>query len=112
MHQTIKLMADYQSWPLWWSGDHDPGNIDPALLPISPEVQARLQAWADTFDSFMDWDNPSSSDEPSPDQFVSFEQEGFKLWCELRKQLAPEYTVEYFSATRRRIFTDPEDLNL
>lgn len=31
----IKLMADYDCRPLWGEGDHGPGNINPATLPLS-----------------------------------------------------------------------------
>ncbi|MEM7537877.1 MAG: hypothetical protein AAF639_37250 [Chloroflexota bacterium] len=49
--QTIKLIADYDCWPLWWSGDDKIGNINPNTLPLSGEAIERLTAWSETFDA-------------------------------------------------------------
>ena len=107
MAQQIKLMADYESWPLWWAGDADPGNIDPHTLPLSPATIARLEAWADAFDATLNRDDPASSDFPSDAAFQEFEAEGRDLWQQLRDELAPEYQVLYRSLTEHRVLDDP-----
>ncbi len=33
--KRIKLMADYDCYPLWLDSDDEVGNIDPDVLPIS-----------------------------------------------------------------------------
>ena len=111
MPQYIKLMADYNCWPLWWAGDHDPDNIDPATLPLWPETVAHLERWAETFDSHLNPDDPSSSGFSDVTEAEAFEQEGIKLWKQLREELSPSYTIVYHSLKRRRIFTHPDDLN-
>ena len=105
MPQQIKLMADYDCWPLWWDGDHDPGNIDPATLPLSPATVKRLLAWAETFDATLNRDNPASSDFPSDAAFEAFEQVGLDLWRQLQRELAPDYNVVYHSLKQRKVFT-------
>lgn len=107
MAQQIKLMADYESWPLWWAGDADPGNIDPHTLPLSSATIARLEAWADAFDATLNQDDPASSDFPSDAAFEAFEAEGRALWLLLREELAPEYQVLYRSLKERRVLDEP-----
>ncbi|MBV9786582.1 MAG: hypothetical protein JOZ51_00285 [Chloroflexi bacterium] len=108
MAQQIKLMADYESWPLWWAGDADPGNIDPHTLPLSPATIARLEAWADAFDATLNRDDPASSDFASDAAFEEFEAEGRALLQLLRKELAPEYQVLYHSMKDDRLRDDPD----
>lgn len=107
MAQQIKLMADYDCWPLWWAGDAEPGDIDPNTLPLSPATIARLEAWADTFTATLNRDDPASSDFPSDEAFESFEAEGRALWRQLRDELAPEYKVLYHSLKERRVLDEP-----
>lgn len=40
--KTIKLMADYDCFPLWKSSPGEVGNIDPEDLPISYDLKAYL----------------------------------------------------------------------
>jgi hypothetical protein len=110
MAQQIKLMADYDCWPLWWAGDADPGNIDPATLPLRSETIARLEKWADAFDATLNRDDPASSEFPSDAAFEAFEAEGEELWQQLREELAPEYTVLYYSLSRSKLLDDPSSL--
>lgn len=107
MAQHIKLMADYECWPLWWAGDAEPGNIDPNRLPLSPATIARLEVWADTFDATLNRDDPMASSFPSPEASQAFDDEGLALWRQLRDELAPEYKVSYYSLKQRRLFDDP-----
>jgi hypothetical protein len=108
MAHQIKLMTDYESWPLWWAGDADPGNIDPNTLPLSAATIARLEAWANAFDATLNRDDPASSDFPSDAAFESFEAEGRALWRQLRDELAPQYQVLYYSTKECRVLADPE----
>lgn len=107
MPQQIKLMADYHCWPLWWAGDHDPGNIDPATLPLAPDTIGRLEAWSDTFDANLNLDDPASSGFASETAAVAFEQEGLELWRQLQQELTPQYEVTYYSLRQRRLLTSP-----
>ena len=46
LSEKIKLMADYQCFPLWDASQEGGGrNIDPDELPISLSLKARLNLW-------------------------------------------------------------------
>lgn len=108
----IKLMADYGCYPLWWAGGDEVGDIDPATLPLSQETLSRLEKWADACDAKLNWDDPASSGFPSPQAKEAFEEEGVSLWQQLRKELAPEYEVFYFSDRLRQHLTHPSELKV
>jgi len=110
MVQQIKLMADYQSYPLWWAGPHAPGNIDPRILPLKPETVLLLKKWAGIFDSWMDLRDPASSAEPTHEQVTAFEEEGVRLWKQLRAELSPGYEVFYKSIKLARVLKNPDEL--
>lgn len=93
----IKLMPDYQCWPLWWAGQHEPGNINPESLLLSSGLIARLQKWSDRYDAQLNIDDPSQSVPLSGQVLKEFEQEGLALWKLLRDELGDTYTVSYFS---------------
>jgi hypothetical protein len=40
--QNLRLMADYGTAGVW---DHDGAPLDPARLPLSPKLRARLARW-------------------------------------------------------------------
>jgi hypothetical protein len=44
--QHVHLMADYGSAGVW---DHDGAPLDPASLPLSPRLRARLARWCARF---------------------------------------------------------------
>jgi hypothetical protein len=109
--KIIKLMADYSADPVW--------NIDPEHpdfgcmweledLPLPPETVARLERWAEMYERSNLWDEPrfhwTAADADA------FEIEGIRLWFVLRKELAPDYTVTYFSEMLRRHLVNPDEL--
>lgn len=105
MGKKIKLMADYQCWPLW---DMDePDNIDPRELPLSDKTIEGLLKWEQSFDAILNWDDPVASGFKSEEAAVAFEQEGIRLWLQLRQELAPDYEVHYFSDKLHKLLTDP-----
>lgn len=93
MAQEIKLMADYAAWPLW----NPDGNVDPATLPISTELQARLDTWAETFDGTVNRDDPRHPRFASPDARTLWNEQGLALWHDLQHELGSAYVVCYFS---------------
>jgi hypothetical protein len=99
---TIKLMVDYHCWPLWWAGEHEPGNIDPTSLPLSDELVARLTKWAETLDAKLDHEDPSQSGFASTAEAQTFDEEGLELWSLLREELGPQYVVFYHSWLEQR----------
>lgn len=100
MTQRIKLMADYQCWPLWWAGDDGrAGNINPAELPLSADLCHRLEKWAATFDGWLDLNDPTGGKQPTPQEQAAFNAEGEAIWAELKRALAPHFDVLYFKGS-------------
>lgn len=97
MMQKIKLMADYQCFPLWWQETDKVGDIDPATLPLSQETIERLKKWAAIYDRTLNLEDPILSGFASEEETQMFDLEGISLWHQLRKELAPDYEVSYFS---------------
>lgn len=112
MTKTIKLMSDYQCYPLWAMGNEAPANLAPNTLPLSSETLLGLEKWAAMFDSWMDLEEPASTTEPSATQVATFEAEGIRLWKQLRRELAPTYEVYYKSIMQNRLLSNPSDLEV
>ncbi|MCG5258654.1 hypothetical protein EM868_22520 [Cupriavidus gilardii] len=91
--KKIKLMADYYCFPLWEASPGEVGNIDPADLPISPQLRIRLLKWAEKLDKTLNMDYPPDSRFPSEAEERQFKREGFELADELRSELGPDYEV-------------------
>ncbi|CAJ0821875.1 hypothetical protein [Ralstonia flaminis] len=89
----IKLMADYQCFPLWENSPGVAGNIDPRDLPISQSLQQRLMAWAEKFDLTLNMDDPASSDFESEQAANDFRKEGDALAELLQIELGAAYVV-------------------
>ena len=98
----IKLMPDYRSWPLWWEANHEPGNIDPELLPLTVETRDRLRKWAAAYDATLNWDDPISSGFVTNEEKQAFQEEGEALWRQLQAQLEGQYCVVYQGPSDRR----------
>lgn len=112
MKKTIKLMADYGCYPLWWVDRSLTGNIAPAKLPLSQETFHRLSSWASAYDATLNQDYPPDSGFASEEETQAFEQEGISLWQQLQKELTPDYEVLYFSEQLRKLIKDSSQLAL
>lgn len=93
--RKIKLMADYQCYPLWGVALDDLGDISPDELPISAELKISLNEWADRFDAILNLDDPASSSFNSAEEEELFINEGYKLAQRLRNELGAEYEIIY-----------------
>lgn len=101
--RTIRLMADYECFPLWDS-DADEYNIDPASLPIPVDLITRLLSWGDAFDATLNWEVPQESGFPDEASAASWLAEGRSLAEALRKHLtAPDWRIDYFHEDRNSI---------
>lgn len=110
MAEKIKLMADYECYPLWWASSGKAGDIDPETMPLSEETVSRLGKWADIYDAKLNWEDPNSSGFPTLEAKAAFEQEGISLWKQLQKELAPDYEVIYFSEQLRQVVNNINEL--
>ena len=91
--RAIKLMADYDCFPLWGVAADDIGDIDPSSLPISKELTEDLLGWADGYDGILNRDDPAASGFSSPKAKQKFERTGSALAVRLREELGDQYVV-------------------
>jgi hypothetical protein len=91
--KTIKLMPDYQCFPLWEASPGEVGNINPEDLPISPDLKAQLAAWAKIYDATLNIDDPACSGFQSDEAEAEFKRVGNDLGQRLRGELGPDFTV-------------------
>ena len=118
MKKTIKLMADYGCYPLWWVEEEKVGAfaqralgaIAPSELPLSQETIKQLEAWANAYDATLNEDYPPDSGLASEQEAEDFERKGVSLWQQLCQELAPDYEVFYFSEKLRQMLTEPNKI--
>jgi hypothetical protein len=91
--KNIKLMADYQCYPLWNMSVGDFGDVNPDDLPISQDLKNELAAWALAFDETLNMDYPPDSGFVSKEAEEKFKREGYSLAERLSIELGPEFTV-------------------
>ena len=91
--RAIKLMADYQCFPLWEASAGCQGNVDPCSLPLSEALRDELLAWARRYDATLDDEDPIASGFDDPVQERIFKQEGLRLADRLREELGPGFTL-------------------
>lgn len=93
---TIRLLADYECYPLWLTGDRAdnvaPDSTDMGLTPLLAE---RLDAWAGRFDATLDMDDPRLSGFPTEEAEHEFAQDGETLARQPAVELGPGWRVVY-----------------
>jgi len=92
--RAIKLMADYQCYPLWEASSEVVGNIDPETLPLSKELIDRLNTWANDYDATLNLDDPAASGFANEQAKEEFASRAIMLAEDLRSELGPEYIVK------------------
>lgn len=100
LRPTIKLMADYDSWPLW--NVTEIVNLDPETLPLSAATHLALANWERCFNSTLNRADPLKSGFETPEAAESFNAEGRPLWGLLRQEL-PGNEVVYFGQDARKV---------
>lgn len=94
---AIKLMADYQCWPLWHHGGTQVGNIDPRRLELSRALVADLQRWSEVYESHLNPGDPASISWTKEEE-AEFEGIGRKLCLRLAAEVRGRFEVVYSSA--------------
>ena len=100
---TIKVMADYECWPLW-NGE----NLDPDSLPLSAYLREQLTAWAERYDETLLDEYPPDSGFSSESEAERFVDDGRELATLLALELGSEFTVTYFNELSRELETIQE----
>lgn len=93
---SVKVMADYECWPLWDMGFSGPRNLNPESLPISIPLRNGLLMWAERYDRTLDRTNPTCSGFSSRTEREQFVADGLVLAERLAKELGPSWSVVYF----------------
>lgn len=91
--KKIKLMADYQCYPLWDISTGSCGDIDPNTLPISNILKRQLNEWSDIFDSTLNIDEPKKSGFKTEEEEKKFKEKGYYLFKALQNELGGEYEI-------------------
>lgn len=91
--RKIKLMADYECWPLWEASPGKVGDINPASLPISDSLRDELRKWKQSYDSILNRSDPASSAFPNEAAEQEFKKTGFKLAKRLQQELGDGFEV-------------------
>lgn len=89
----LKVLADYDCWPIWHDGGEKVGPIDPASLAISGELVDAFNRWQAEFDASLNHADPAASSLADP---VRFEHEGRRLARALQQELGPGSRVRYW----------------
>ncbi|QRQ12344.1 hypothetical protein [Acinetobacter pittii] len=96
MKKLIKLMPDYQCYPLW---EYDElglvANLNPEDLPVSKVLIDKLILWSDRYDETLCLDNPINSGFKSREDEKKFQLLGEELFKSLREELSGQYDVIY-----------------
>lgn len=106
MTERIKLMIDYNAYPLW---DNEGCDFDPKDLPISDELVKDLQDWVELYNQGKDPYDLAFSAPPLPEEQEAFEEEGIRLWQRLQKELGEDYEVIYHSQKYGQLRHPDED---
>lgn len=93
--EKIKLMADYECYPLWHHSGNKIGNINPDTLPISNSLKNELNKWAETFTKTLNSDDPLHSGFATFSEKLVFNEQGRKLQEQLQTELCNSYEVVY-----------------
>jgi hypothetical protein len=107
--RTIKLMWNYQCWPLWEPGSEHYA-LDPDGLGLSQETRERLARWATIPDAKHELYGRVPVEEVWTEEKIErLETEGRELWRILRSELGPGFRVLYHSSTENRVLRPEQD---
>ncbi|GBR10567.1 hypothetical protein GCM10007207_19190 [Asaia siamensis] len=90
---VIKLMPEYECWPLWHSGPNNYDNIDPRFLGLSDKLVEEIENWAAVYDATLDQDYPPNSAFKSSRDERLFADDGFSLAEKIYLKLTRRYQV-------------------
>jgi hypothetical protein len=93
---NLKIMADYDSSPLWVTGPGVSRNLPVDELPISSALASELQEWADVYTGTLNREDPMSSGFSTPELKRDFAEKGKELAVRLAAELGGDHVVSYF----------------
>lgn len=105
----IKIMPDYNCYPLWQISDGLVININPGELPLSPELKGLLSDWQNKYDDTLNKMDPINSGFRTREDEMNFELQGLTIWKRLIREIGNEYVISYFSTLQNKILDIGED---
>ncbi len=106
MSKKIKVMTEYNYFPLWDMETAD--NLEAEDLPLSLEISEKLADWGDIYDQIINWDDPSLSGFKSEQDKINFEKQGVILAIKIQEELGFDYQVFFFSEIQQKLFSDQQ----
>lgn len=100
---SIKVMADYQCFPIWHYGSDNVGDIDPATLPITKELASSFLEWAATYDATLNRQDPIESGFGTEASEAEFVEKGLELAQKLKCELQTTEVYYYHEGIRRDV---------
>jgi hypothetical protein len=91
---AVKLMPDNGCFPLWHAGGTGVGNIDPAELGLSESLVHDLHAWAQVYESHLDFSDPASCSWTETEE-EDFDRVGLSLWHRIVSEIGDRVSVQY-----------------
>ena len=91
--RKLKLMPDYECFPLWEASPGQVGNINPDELPISAGLRSKLVQWAAEYDATLNREDPAQSGFPTDESKAEFKRTGMELGEQLKSELGPDFSV-------------------
>lgn len=93
--KRLKLLAEYDCWPVWDISGDDTKDINPRLLNISSELVDLLNEWASDFETTFDDEYPPDSGFSSEEKEKEFLRKGDIIFQLLKEQLSGDTEVIY-----------------
>lgn len=91
----IKLMSEYECYPLWCYEDDIPINIDPESLFISDALKNDITKWSEKYEATYVKQNPIEFGFKTQSEERKFIEEGYILESRLQKELGTRYKVSF-----------------
>ena len=94
LKRSLKLMADYGCQPLWENGAAR-YNVDPADLPITPDLRDALHAWQQRCDDTLDMETGYNSGFHTSESAAAFNADGERLLRRLQAELGNRFEIVF-----------------
>lgn len=106
----IKIMPDYQCFPLWKIDDTGGENLNPKELPITKDLMGNLINWQNKYDATLNMSDPITSGFKNETEEIDFEKQGIKIWKQMMEEIGDIYQIKYFSWKYEALFDLPSDV--
>jgi hypothetical protein len=93
--RRFKVMADYNTWPIWLDGPDARDDVDPWALGLSSPLVGRLDAWAAWWESGLNMASPHDSRTIDDGETATYHAEGRLLAARVADEL-PAAQISYY----------------